>query len=177
MPRLPSFCHLLRVFGTADADAGMRPRARLRLCEATERAGPLSNPFHLVFLIVTISSPRSKSLTILTGCLTHRLPECSCEIRLAGKAQRQRNIRQRPIAMDQQSFRTFEAPGTDVAMRRLPHGLLEGPREMIFAQTRNRRDPVEREIALQIFFYVIQHAQESTTIESFPCGTGKKLRG
>lgn len=86
-------------------------------------------------------------MTILAGCLTCRLPECSCEIGLAGKAQRKRNIDQRAIAAYQKRLRTLKTPIADVPMRRLPDGLLEGPREMISAEARNRCDAIDAEIA------------------------------
>src|SRR5215813_4519160 len=115
--------------------------------------------------------------TILTGCLTRRLPECSCKIGLVAKAERQRNIHQRPIALLQQSFRALKAPGADVAMRRLPHCLLEGPRKMVPAQARDRCDATNRKIAFQVCFYVIQHAEEPASIEARPCETWKRLSG
>ena len=84
-----------------------------------------------------------------------------------------RNIRQRPITLYQQSLRALKALSTDVTMRRLPHCLFESSRKMVFAQARDRCHAIDGKIALQIFFYIIQHAEEPASIESFPCETWK----
>jgi hypothetical protein len=44
-------------------------------------------------------------------------------------------------------FRALKTPGADVAMRRLPDGQPEGPREMVSAQARNRCHAIDAEIA------------------------------
>jgi hypothetical protein len=87
---------------------------------------------------------------------------------LAGKVQRQRNVDQRPITMYQQSFRALKALGADVTMRGLPHCLLERPCKMVSAQARNRCHAINGKIAIQVFFYEMQHAEESASIESLP---------
>src|SRR4029450_6285572 len=122
-------------------------------------------------------SVRSHCLTILTGCLTRRLPECAGETGLVGKAERQRDVRQWPVALHQQCFRAREAPGADVAMRGLPRGLFEGPRKMVLAQARNRGHSIEGEIALQVRFNVIQHALESAPAERASCERDNGLAG
>ena len=94
----------------------------------------------------------------MTGRLTRRLPECSRETGLVGKAERQRNIHQRPITY-QRGFRALETLGADVAMRGLPDCLLKGSRKMMSAQTRNRCHAIKGKIAFQACFYVIQHTE------------------
>jgi hypothetical protein len=110
---------------------------------------------------------RSGLLTKLAGRVTCRLPEGPREIGLAGKAQRQRNIDQRPVPACQKRFRALKTPGADVAMRRLPDGLPEGPREMIPAQARDRCHAIETEIAFEVRLDVVQHPKQPAPIEPF----------
>jgi len=112
-------------------------------------------------------SSESSRLTILAGCLACRLPECSCEVGLAGKAQRKRYVDQRAIVAYQKRFRSLKAPGADVAMWRLPDGLPEGSREMKSAQTRNRGDAIDAEIAFEVCFDVVQHTKKPASIQPF----------
>jgi hypothetical protein len=99
--------------------------------------------------------------------VTCGLPKGSGEIGLAGKAQRKRNIDQRPIAAYQKSFRTLKTPIADVAMRRLPDGLPEGPREMVSAQARNRCHAIDAEIAFEVCLDVVQHPKKPASIKPF----------
>src|SRR5215475_11357896 len=103
--------------------------------------------------------------TVLAGCLTGRLLECSGEIGLSGKAQRKGNIDQRAIAASQQCFRTLEPSGADVAMWRLPDGLPEGPRKMVSAEARNGCHSIKTEIAFQVCLYVVKNTEEPASIE------------
>ena len=120
-------------------------------------------------------SSESSRLTKSAGRVTCRLPEGSGEIGLAGKAQRKRNIDQRPITACQKRFRALKTPGADVAMRRLPDSLAEGPREMVSAQARNRRHAIDAEIAFEVCFDVVQHTKKPAPIEPLVRATGKKL--
>ena len=101
----------------------------------------------------------------------------SRETGLVGKAERQRYIHQRPIALHQQGFRALETLGADVAMRRLSDCLPEGSRKMVSAQARNRCHALYAKIAFQVRFYVIQHTEESAPIEPLNCVARKGLSG
>ena len=109
----------------------------------------------------------------MAGRLTRCLRECSREIGLAGKAERQRDVHQRPIAVHQQGFRALEALGADITMGRFSDGLPEGSRKMESAEARNRCQALYAEIAFQVRFYVVQHSRQSAPIETLN-GAGRK---
>src|SRR5262249_32678634 len=69
------------------------------------------------------------------------------------------------IAVRQQSLGAFEPPVADIAMRRPADGGLEGPREMKLAQARNRREMIDREIAFEVGFDVVEHTGQPALIE------------
>src|SRR5271169_2009963 len=94
---------------------------------------------------------------ILTRCLTCHLTKCSCEIGLAGKVERERNIDQGLIPSYQHRFGALEPLRADVPMRRSTNRGLECSRKMEPAEARNRCQLINRKIAFQVSLYVIQH--------------------
>ena len=60
-------------------------------------------------------------------------------------------------------------------MGRLTYGGLECSREMEPAQARDRCQLIYRKIAFQVSLYVVQHAGQSASIQSFLCDTRESL--
>jgi len=87
----------------------------------------------------------------------------------------QAQIDQGLIASHQQPFGTLETLRADVLMRSLTDAGLECSGEMEAAQARNRCQVIDRKIAFQVGLYVIQHAGQPASIESFLCDTRENL--
>ena len=114
-----------------------------------------------------LSSVRLEAPPVLTRCLACQLAKGPCEICLAREVQRQSDVDQGPVSSHQQGFGALETFRTDVLVRRLAEGGLEGAREMEAAQAGDRRQVVNRKIALQVGFHVVQHARQPAPIQSY----------
>ncbi len=157
--RLLRFCHLLRAIGTrGNRSGGDRLAVTTEFSKATEQRG------HAAAFVA-----HPETAPVLTRRQTCRLTKCPCEIGLAGKAQCESNIDQGAISLYQQRFGTLDALRADVSMGRLTYGGLECSREMEPAQAGDPCQLVNRKVAFQISLYVVQHAGQSASIQSFLC--------
>src|SRR6476660_5175625 len=121
--------------------------------------------------IVTSVTKSSQPVSpILRRCLARGSPECAGEIGLARKPEPEGDIDQGPVRIAEQILGAFEAPCTDMPMRRFADGGLERAREIKLAQAGNRGQPRYRQIALQIGFDIVEHPRQSASVEPFPCG-------
>src|ERR1700694_4472966 len=107
--------------------------------------------------------------------MTCHLTKSACEIRLAGKVERERNIDQGSLLSYEQRFGPLEPLRADVLMRRSTNGDLECSREMEPAQERDRCQVIDRKITFEVSLYVIQNPGQSALIEPFLCDTRESL--
>jgi hypothetical protein len=99
--------------------------------------------------------------------LSIRLCECSCEIGLAGKAERKGNVDQRPMTGQQQRFCALKAPAAHIVMGRLPHRFLEGSRKVVSAQAGDRGHGINRQLAFKVGLDVVEHPEQSAPVQPF----------
>jgi hypothetical protein len=84
-----------------------------------------------------VASSRYQAAPILRRRLTRGLPECTGEIRLTRKPEREGDIGQGPTCIGEQFLGALQTPCADMPMGRLADGGLEGTREMELAQAGN----------------------------------------
>src|SRR6516225_8201470 len=88
-------------------------------------------------IVTWITTSGYQAAPILRRCLTRGLPECTGEIGLTRKPEREGDIGQGPIRIGEQVLGALQTPCADMPMRRLADGGLEGTREMELAQAGN----------------------------------------
>lgn len=94
------------------------------------------------------------------------LTEGSCEGGLGRETQRNSDIEQRLISAGQHLFCALETLRTDVLMRGLSDGGLEGPSKVESAQARDLRELSDCKSTLEVRCYVFRHSAQPTSIES-----------
>src|SRR5260221_14580292 len=90
----------------------------------------------------------------------------SREIGLGREIQRDGDIEEGLISAGQHLFRALETVRTDVLMRGLSDGGLEGPRKVESAQARGLRELSDCKIALEVRCDVFPHPGQSASVES-----------
>jgi hypothetical protein len=90
----------------------------------------------------------------------------SREIGLGREIQRDGDIEEGLISAHQHLLCALETARTDVLMRGLSDGGLEGPRKVESAQARDLRELSDCKIALEVRCYVFRHSAQPTSIES-----------
>src|SRR5258708_24646254 len=90
----------------------------------------------------------------------------SREIGLGREIQRDGDIEEGLISAGQHLFRALETVRTDVLMRGLSDGGLEGPRKVEMAQARDLHELSDCKIALEVRCDVFPHPGQSASFES-----------